>query len=186
MGNPIFLARSEVGAGEHRALDLAGFQRRELRRLIAELQNSDVLVGVESVFFQSIAHREVGRRTITGNADGFSFELIRPGDAAFGVELERQRVDDAGDHHDVGAAQVALDRCRAGDRGEADIAGNQCLRRGRAGLDQNRLNLESIFAKEAFILRDPQRRHVSRDRAVGDVDFLQSVGRRPREDCARS
>ena len=95
-GEAHFLGSQRRRCGKHRALDLAGLERSKLSRLIAQLKNRHILVCVQAVFIERIARY----------TDGFAFELIRPCDASFRVELECQGVDYSRDNNDVSAAQV--------------------------------------------------------------------------------
>jgi hypothetical protein len=73
--------------GDHRRLDLAGFERRESRRLSANLQDRNIFFRHQAKFLEGIAGGEIRGRTKSAYRHGFPFELLGSADAFVNHQL---------------------------------------------------------------------------------------------------
>ncbi len=140
---------------QHRALDFAGFQRRNHGRHVAGLQDGNVLAGRKPVSLQRITERKVGGGTEPRDRHGLPFQLVRLLDALVDVKFKCQRVDHSRNHHDIRASQPALQHPGAGHLREGDLFGNQALHRGAAAFDENELRIDAIFTEQAALVGNP-------------------------------
>ena len=133
----------------------------------AELQDRHVAARQPEMFEGKIGGL-VGRGSVTADGDRLAFELFAVRNGGLDDKLERQRVGDAADEHDIGALHGGGGGRRIAVLGDVDRAAHYRMREGRAAFDENRRDVEPEFLEHAMPGRVLQRRAGHREAVERD------------------
>src|SRR4029077_10625882 len=146
-----FGAEGSIG---DRAVDIAGLDRRNARRLVADLQYRRFLYRIDADPLEHRAHAEVRGRTEPADAKLFALELSDTFDLRTRDELIVQFVEQADEVDDIRSFKIGSDaRCPASLR-KIEISRNENLHVGGSTRDVNNLGREAVLRKKPAIFTD--------------------------------
>ena len=97
-------------------------------------------------------------------------------------DLKRESVDHAGDHHQIGAREVAGHDGRPRHRHGLDFAGEHRSGCGRSAGNEDQVDVEPVFLEQPGLFGNPDRRKRAGLGAVADIHSLEFFLRPGRRD----
>src|SRR5206468_5845057 len=137
----------------------------------ADLKKRNIFVRDQAVALQNQSRSQVRDAAEAGDGVPLTFELLHTLDLFERHQRIGKTVLDAGDGNQVAPGQAAADSNRSAAHGDLRFACDQRLNRGHAAFNKNDVHVEYVFFKKLSLFRQPIRRQVRSQCAVGSLDL---------------